>query len=166
LAAALEDNRALIGELEKRLRATEKKLQSAAPKELPEGFGKLTFILLLSEICNYQRFKSRRNVGGFTGLCGAVSSSGPYHLDLSINKAGSAYLRTLLVELAWRMIYWQPKYKGLKAWNQLRQSGRLANKRLRKIALVAVARQLAVDIWKWQTGQLTAEQLGWQMNSS
>jgi len=87
-------------------------------------------------------------------------------LDLSINKAGSAYLRTLLVELAWRMIYWQPKYKGLKAWNQLRQSGRLANKRLRKIALVAVARQLAVDIWKWQTGQLTAEQLGWQMNSS
>jgi len=163
LCAALEDDRALIAELQKLLAAAEKKLKTAAPKELPQGFGRRTFALLLGEICNYQRFKSRRSIGGFTGLCGAVSSSGPYHLDLGINKAGSPYVRTLLIELAWRTVFWQPDYIGLKPWKQLRDGGGLRNKRRRKIAIVAVARRLAVDIWKWQTGQVTPEKLGWKM---
>jgi transposase len=166
LAAALEDDQAMIGDMEKRLGVVEKKLESSAPKQLPKGFGRLSFVLLLRELCNYQRFKNRRNVGGFTGLCGSVSSSGAYHLDLSINKAGSAYLRTILIETAWRMVFWQPDYTGLKAWNALRQNGRVANKRARKIALVAVARQLGVDLWRWQTGQVTAEHLGWKMSSA
>ena len=166
LAAALEDDRAIIEDVDKRLHTVEKQLQNSAPEQLPKGFGRLSFVLLVRELCNYQRFTNRRGVGGFTGLCGAVSSSGNYHLDLSINKAGSSYLRTLLIELAWRMVYWQTDYTGLKPWKQLRQSGRLANKRLRKIALVAVARQLGVDIWRWQTGRVTAEQLGWQMNAA
>ncbi len=166
LQAALEDARALIQQLEQRLRGTEKKLEAAAPQQLPRGFGRLSFVLLSREICNYGRFQSRRNVGGFTGLCGAVSSSGPYHVDLSINKAGSPYVRTQLVELAWRMIYWQPAYRGLKVWNQLRESGGLKSQRRRKIAVVAVARQLAVDIWKWQTGRVTPQQLGWEMTAT
>jgi transposase len=163
LTAALEDQRALIQELEQRLKKADKNLEATAPKELPQGFGALTYVLLQRELCNYQRFQNRRNVGGFTGLCGGVSSSGPYHLDLSINKAGNPYLRTLLIELAWRMIYWQPKYTGLKTWKRLLQDGKIKNKRLRKMALVAVARQLAVDIWRWQTGRVRPEQLGWGM---
>lgn len=165
VVAALEDDRALMSDLEKRLAVVETKLQDQAPEQLPRGFGRLTFVLLLRELCNYQRFQNRRGVGGFTGLCGAVSSSGPYHLDLSINKAGSGYLRTLAVELAWRMIYWQPGYKGLKRWKSLARSGRLAkNRRLRKISVVALARQLMVDIWRWQTGRVSPEQLGWKMS--
>lgn len=166
LRHALEDDRALILDLDQRLKIQEKKLEEAAPKKLPHGFGRLTFVLLIREICNYQRFKSRRNVGGFTGLCGAVSSSGDYHLDLSINKAGSSYVRTTLVELAWRMIYWQPQYTGLKAWKSMVQSGVPVGKRRRKMAVVAVARQLAVDIWKWQTGRVTPEELGWVMKAA
>jgi transposase len=163
LQAALEDNRALLAELEKRLEAVEKKLETTAPKQLPKGFGKLTFVLLQRELCNYGRFHNRRNVGGFTGLCGGVSSSGPAHLDLSINKSGSPYVRTLLIELAWRMVYWQPHYHAVQKWPVLRPGAGLRNRRRRKIALVAVAHQLAVDVWKWQTGLVTAEQLGWQM---
>jgi len=164
LKEALEDDRALMEQLRERLKNVEKKLKESAPKELPKGFGRLSFVLLLREICSYQRFKSRRNVGGFTGLCGGVSSSGNYHVDLSINKAGSGYLRAQLVELAWRMIYWQPNYTGLKVWKQMRASGGgLTNRRRRKIAVVAVARQLAVDLWKWQTGKVSPQQLGWEM---
>lgn len=163
LQAALEDMRGLMEELQRRLKPLEHKLEKSAPKELPKGFGRLSFVLLSREICSFGRFQSRRNVGGFTGLCGAVSSSGPYHLDLSINKAGSGYLRTLLVELAWRMTFWQPHYSGLKSWERLRQGGYLKSKRHRKMAIVAVARQLAVDLWKWQTGRVTPQQLGWQM---
>lgn len=165
LLAVLEDYRALIAELEKRLAVVEKTLEDSAPNQLPKGLGRLTFALLSRELCNFERFRNRRNVGGFTGLCGAVSSSGPYHLDLSINKAGSAYLRTLLVELAWRVVYWQRDYRGLQRWKQLLPLGRAqGSKRSRKIAIVAVARQLGVDIWRWQTGKLTAQQLGWKMS--
>jgi transposase len=164
LAAVLEDDRALIQELEKRLKAAEKKLKAAAPAQLPVGFGRLSFMMLLLEVCNYERFSNRRGVGGFTGLCGAVSDSGDYHVDLSINKAGSPYLRALLIELAWRMIYWQPSYKGLKVWKRVRDSG--GGKRRRKMAVVAVARQLAVDIWRWQTGKVSPEELGWTMGTA
>jgi transposase len=165
LASALEDERAFIRELEKRLKAVEKKLVAQAPQELPIGFGPLTFVLLMRELCNYQRFENRRNIGGFTGLCGAVSSSGPRHMDLSINKAGSPYIRTLLVELAWRLTYWQPSYKALKKWKALHKKGKKPNSRARKIAAVALARQLAVDIWRWQTGRVTPKDLGWKMAS-
>jgi transposase len=159
LAAALADDRALIAQLEEQLKKVEKALVRTAPAELPVGLGRLSFVLLLRELCNYRRFGHRRNVGGFTGLCGAVSSSGDYHVDLGINKAGNPYLRTLLVELAWRMTYWQPDYKPLRRFKS--QFGR--SKRQRKMAIVALARQLMVDLWRWQTGRITPQQLGWKM---
>lgn len=164
LKAALEDDRALLLQYQERLQAAEKKLEAAAPKELPKGFGRLSFVLLQSELCNYKRFKSRRQVAGFTGLCGGVSSSGEAHQDLSINKAGSPYVRTLLVESAWRVVYWQPKYRGLRVWKRLCGGGGPVSKRRRKIAIVAVARQLAVDLWRWQTGKVNAQELGWEMS--
>ena len=126
----------------------------------------MTFALLLREVGNYKRFENRRNIGGFTGLCGGVSSSGPYHLDLSINKAGNPYLRTLLIELAWRVVYWQPNYQGRRLWNRFCPKGAVVHKRRRKAAIVALAHQLAVDIWKWQTGKVTPEQLGWEMTTA
>jgi transposase len=87
-------------------------------------------------------------------------------VDLSINKAGSGYVRTQLIELAWRMIYWQPNYRGLRVWKRLRACGGLSHARRRKIAVVAVARQLAVDIWKWQTGRIRPQELGWVMTTA
>jgi len=163
LKEALADLREMAADIQGRLKVVEKKLEATAPKELPQGFGRLTFVLLLRELCNYQRFKNRRGVGGFTGLCGAVSSSGPAHQDLSINKAGSPYLRTLLVELAWRMTYWQPQYRGCQLWQRLCVGAKPVPKRRKKIAVVALAHQLAVDLWRWQTGQVSPQQLGWKM---
>ena len=163
LREALEDLRALIAELQKRLKAVEKKLEAAAPAQLPQGMGRLTFVLLMRELCNYRRFENRRNIGGFTGLCGGVGASGPSRTDLSINKAGSPYLRTLLIELAWRMAYWQPRYTGCKTWQRLCGGRGAVPRRRKKIATVALARQLAVDLWRWQTGQITPEKLGWKM---
>jgi transposase len=161
LAAVLADDRVLIAALETQLKAAEKALEKTAPAHLPIGLGRLTFVILLRELCTYQRFHNRRNVGGFTGLCGGVSSSGSYHLDLSINKAGNPYLRTLLIELAWRMVFWQPGYKPLRRWKRLFVAG--GPRRQRKIAIVALAHQLIVDLWRWQTGRTTPEKLGWKM---
>lgn len=164
LSRVLSDIREQLDQLTKKLRAVEKELIQSAPTALPKGFGALTFELLRRLLCNYKRFNNRRRIAGFSGLCGGVSASGDYHLDLSINKAGSPRVRGLLVELAWRMIYYQPKYTGLKTWNRL--GGPKAAKRRRKIALVATARQVLVDVWRWQTGLSTPEELGWVMSSS
>jgi len=162
LKEILADIRQSIEHFQSLLKVREKNLKATAPPQLPVGMGRLTFVLLQRELCNYERFKSRRSIGGFTGLCGGVSSSGPYHLDLSINKAGSARLRAWLVELAWRMLLYQPKYRGLKIWNRL--CGLRAGPRRRKIAIIAIARQVMVDIWRWQTGRVSPEQLGWRMS--
>jgi transposase len=164
LAGVLTDLRQEMEHLQKQLGEVEKELVAAAPESLPKGFGQLTFVLLQRLLCNYKRFKNRRQVAGFTGLCGGVSASGEAHLDLSINKAGSPRVRALLIELAWRMIYYQPDYTGLRTWKRLGGAG--AAKRRRKIALVATGRQIMVDLWRWQTGLVTPEQLGWRMNST
>jgi len=161
--AALEDCRKLIELYEQLLPPVEAKLKASAPQELPVGFGALTFVLLRREIYQWERFGTRRKVACFTGLCGGVSSSGPAHFDLSITKVGNRRLRTLLVELAWRMVFYQPEYKPVKKWEPILRSQSKGQRRQRKRAIVAVARQLAVDIWKWQTGKITPEQLGWRM---
>lgn len=158
LARALGDDRDLILDLNQRLRRADQALIQAAPAQLPMGIGKLTWMLLLRELCTYRRFKHRRGIGGFTGLCGAVSASGGYHLDLSINKAGSPYLRALLVELAWRVVYWQPNYHALARWKRV--FGPEGKSRQRRIAIVALAHQLMVDLWRWQTGRTTPQALG------
>jgi hypothetical protein len=36
--------------------------------------------------------------------------------------------------------------------------------RRRKQAIVAFARQLLVDLWKWKTGRATPAALGWKMS--
>ena len=44
-----------------------------------------------------------QRAGSYAGLVGGVSSSGPYHRDLPLTKAGNSHLRRVLVEAAWRM---------------------------------------------------------------
>jgi transposase len=160
--SSLEDCRALISQYEKLLGPVNVQLQASAPKKLPLAMGALTFVLLMREIYDWHRFENRRQVGSFMGLCGGVSSSSRQHYDLSITKSGSAYLRTLLIELAWRMVRYQPNYKAVKKWAHI-LSNKKVHRRHRKRAIVALARQLAVDIWKWQTGRVTAEELGWTL---
>ena len=45
-------------------------------------------------------------------------------------------------------------------WRQVLQKGALATGAARKKAIVAVARQPAVDLWRIRTGRLRPEQLG------
>ena len=110
----------------------------------------------------WESFKKARQVGGYTGLCGGVSSSGPHHLDLSITKTGNSRFRRLLIELAWRMVIYQPDYGPVKKARAILLGAR-THARRKKQLIVALARQLAVDLWRWQTGQVTPEQLGWVM---
>ena len=54
----------------------------------------------------------------------------------------------------------QPEYRAVVKWCHLLGKGALATGAARKKAIVAVARQLAVDLWRIRTGQVQPETLG------
>ncbi len=104
-------------------------------------------------------------MGSYAGLTGGVSGSGQSSADLSITKAGNRRLRTDLVELAWRLLLYQPNYYLVKKWKSVLLNPK-AHVRARKRAIIAFARQLLIDLWRWQTGRRTPEQLGWAMTKA
>jgi len=77
-----------------------------------------------------------------------------------VTKHGNPRLRAALVELAWRLVRFQPNYKPVRKWKQTLSQGALATGAARKKAIVAVARQLAVDLWRVRTGRVQQETLG------
>jgi transposase len=142
--------------------ALSKAISAAAPKVRPKGLGGLTYEILQREVIDWELFKNRRQIGSYTGLCGGISSSGNTQRLLPITKHGNVRLRTALVELAWRFIAWQPQSKLVRKWWPILGAAR-ASTGARKKAIVAIARQMAVDLWRWHTGRITPEQLGWIM---
>ena len=80
----------------------------------------------------------------------------------AVTKHGNPRLRAALVELAWRLVHFQPAYPPIHKRIEVLRRGAKAPGSARKKAIVAVARQLAVDLWRYFTGQCTAQKLGLQ----
>lgn len=146
--------------LEAQIRALTVQLQSAAAPEQPRGLGALSSVVIDREIGNWSRFVNRRQVGSYTGLCPGEYSSGKTRLQSCVTKHGNPRLRAALVETAWRLVRFQPEYKAVVKWRQTLAKGALATGAARKKAIVAVARQLAVDLWRIRTGRVRPERLG------
>jgi transposase len=128
-----------------------------AAEKIPHGLGALTVALLDGEVCDWQRFKGRKAVGSYTGCCPSEHSSGGVQRFGSIDRHGNARVRVLLVEAVWRLLRWQPGWQARqKLLAKLKHGASLK----KKIA-VALARQLAIDLWRWRTGRATAAELGW-----
>jgi transposase len=138
-------------------------LQNAALGEPPRGLGKMTSVILDREIGNWRRFNNRRQIASYSGLCPGEYSSGGKRLQSCVTKHGNPRLRAALVELAWRMVRFQPRYRAVRKWKERLSKGALTTGAARKKAIVAVARQLAVDLWRLRTGRLTPEQLGFEI---
>jgi len=126
---------------------------------IPKGVGALSFEMLRREVGDWNRFNNRREVSSYTGLCPREFSSGGKHRRGSVSKSGNPRVRAILVEMVWRMMRWQPTYHALQKWEPVLGDPR-SSPASRKKAVVAVARQLAVDLWRLFTGQTTAEKLG------
>jgi transposase len=134
-------------------------LQAAAPAELPSYLGAMTWELLRREVGDWQRFRNRRQVASYTGLCPSEHSSGHSRLQGRITRHGNPRIRHLLVEAAWRLLRFQPTYRAVAKWREAFLATPLSPARRKKI-IVAIARQLAIDLWRLATGRATAEQLG------
>lgn len=154
LAAELETMRTVLLTIDTEEKARRKTLEAAAPKDLPKAIGALTWVLLAREICDWQRFKNRRQVSSYTGLCPGVHQSGGSRREGSINRYGNPRVRALLIELVWRLVRWQPDYPPVRAL-----VAGIARGAARRKCAVAAARKLAVDLWRLATGQTTPEKL-------
>jgi transposase len=156
----LSHSQPILLQLEAKIRALSGQLEAAAAPYLPRGLGKLTSVVIEREIGNWQRFQNRRQVASYTGLCPGEYSSGQSRYQSCVTKHGNPRLRAALVELAWRLVRFQPNYRPIVKWRRTLTKGALATGAARKKAIVAVARQLAVDLWRIRTGRLTPETLG------
>lgn len=163
LAEMLERFMRLIEALNQEVLLLTVKISQAAPAKLPRGMGQLTHEILQAEKKDWNNFKNRRQVGSYSGLTGGVSGSGDRSTDLSITKAGNRRLSSCLIECSWRLAFSQPDYWLVKKWRGVLLNPK-AHARRRKQAIVAFARMLLIDLWKWKTGKCSPEQLGWIMS--
>jgi transposase len=156
----LGNSQPILVALQQKIRALTLQLQAAAGPAQARGLGAMSSVIIDREIGNWHRFNNRRQVGSYTGLCPGEHSSGNTRLQSCVTKHGNPRLRAALVELAWRLVRFQPNYKPILKWNEVLRRGALATGAARKKAIVAVARQLAVDLWRIRTGRVRAETLG------
>jgi transposase len=109
-----------------------------------------------SEICDWARFHNRKQIGSYTGCCPGEHSSGGKRRVGSIDRMGNGRIRALLVEAVWRFLKWQPNWKAAQ-----RMKVKLADgPAMRKKTVIALARLLAIDLWRWRTGRCTLADLG------
>jgi transposase len=162
MVEALEIFRGLIVKVDEEVKGLEKRIEQAASAVRPKGMGALTLEELEREVCDWKRFPNRKAVGSYAGLTGGLSATGQSSLDLPITKAGNVRLRTLLIELAWRWVIYQSQSKLIQRWRRVLLNTK-AHRRARKRAIVAVARALFVELWRWRTGRSRPEEMGWRM---
>jgi transposase len=106
------------------------------------------------EFFGWRAFRNRREVGALAGLTGTPYQSGDSQQEQGISKAGNRWVRGMAIEIAWSWLRYQPE-SDLARW----YCGRFAKggKRQRKIGIVAVARKLLVELWRYlETGAIPA----------
>lgn len=98
------------------------------------GVGFVTTEVVLAEVADISRFDSQKQVVAYAGLAPGQRESAGKSKELHIEKTGSKHLRWILVEAAWQLVRYSPRWKAI--YERLK-------KRLKaKKAIVAVARRL------------------------
>ncbi len=143
----------LLGDLNQRIDPLDQALQQQA-EQRPEvkllmthpGVGPVVAMAFVLTICEPGRFQTSKQVAAYLGLVPLEESSGKQRQRLGhITKQGNSLLRGLLTEAAHIAVRYDPQWK--------RKYLRLAMKKNRSIAAVAVARCLAIRLWwMWKLG--------------
>jgi transposase len=112
-----------------------------------QGIGEVGASRLALELF-WREFNNRREVGACVGLVPQPYDSGESQVDQGISKQGNRRVRALLIEIAWTWLRYQPA-SALAKWFDQRTQGTGPNRRARRIAIVAVARRLAIALWRY-----------------
>jgi transposase len=112
-----------------------------------KGLATTSASVLLDEGLVWRDFQNRRQVGGLLGFAPVKYESGESSHDQGISRAGNDRLQSIMVQVAWSWVHWQP-LSALTIWYRARFGQR---KRARKIGIVALARKLLIALWRWAT---------------
>ena len=110
-----------------------------------KGVGWQSSWILVMEFFAWRAFKNQRQVGACAGLTPTPYSSGDSEREQGISKAGNRRVRTLVVELSWLWLRYQPN-SALSQWFGKRFAR--GGKRMRRIGIVALARKLLIALWR------------------
>ena len=110
--------------------------------------------VLVAEFFGWRTFNNRQEVAAAAGLTGTPFDTGGRHREQGISKAGNRRVRSLMVEIAWAWLRFQPNSK-LTRWFEDRYAR--GGPRSRKAGIVALARKLLVALWRFvETGEVPA----------
>ena len=113
------------------------------------GVGATSAAILAREVFA-RSFASRRQLGSYLGLTPSAYDSGSTTRCQGISKAGNSGARRILIEVAWLWQKYQPA-SPLSYWYIQRTAGQ--SSRIRRIMLIALARKLAISLWRYvETG--------------
>ena len=111
-----------------------------------QGIGPENSWDFVMEFFSWRDFRNRKQVGALAGLTPTPYDSGGSLREQGISKAGSGRIRTRSVESAWCWLRFQPQSKLSKWFNKRFAQG---GKRMRRIGIVAVARKLLIELWRY-----------------
>ena len=126
-------------------RPADKDAATSARLAALKGIGVQIATVLTREVF-YRDFANRREVGAYFGLTPTPWRSGSMDYEQGIAKSGNPRARTMAIELAWLWRRWQPD-SALARWFERRVGS--AKGRVRRIAIVALARKLVVALWRY-----------------
>jgi transposase len=156
---------------EQQLKQLEKSLVKALPENTQQRINSLSQLKavgtvgatrLVTELF-WRDFHNRRQVGACLGLTPQPYDSGESRIDQGISKQGNRRVRALMIEMAWMWLRYQPE-SALSRWFAERTQSNAPNKRGRRIAIIAVARRLAIALWRYLKEGIVP--LGAQMKGS
>jgi transposase len=110
------------------------------------GIGMGSSWVFVMELFGWRSFHNRREVAGAIGLTPTPYNSGDSVREQGISRAGNHRVRKLAIEIAWCWLRLQPD-SYLSQWYKQRFAG--GGARMRRIGIVAMARRLVIDLWRY-----------------
>ena len=109
------------------------------------------FATTLTQEVFYKDFRNRREVASYFGLAPSPWQSGGTDRDQGISKAGNPRARCSALELSWLWLRHQPGSELSQWFRQRTLNASTRIRRIRRIAIVALARKLVVALWRYLT---------------
>src|SRR5919107_1084748 len=117
------------------------------------GVGLETAQMLVHEVLT-RNLRDRRAVARYAGLTGTPDESGSKRREKGISKAGNPRVRRGMIQLAWRLLMFQPD-AALVRWYRERTAG--GKGAIKKTMIVALARKLLIALWSYATAGVMPE---------
>ncbi len=145
-----------VREIERERRRMVRQAKDSSLKQVRQlmelrGIGLSSASMFVAEIFGWRQIRNRRELAALAGLAPTPYASGQGDREQGISKAGNKRVRAMAVEIAWCWLRWQPD-SALSKWFERRFG---SGKRTRRIGIVAVARRLLVELWRFlKTGAI------------